>query len=61
VSPTRAATSTGFSAATILDPVADAGILSIENSSEWAELFARDNGEPRSKNALQRGGLQRGG
>ena len=51
MSPTRAATSTRFAAATILNPIADTGI-SIENSSAWAELFARDNCEPRSKNAL---------
>src|SRR6516165_6461555 len=51
VSPTRAATSTRFAAATILNPIANTGI-SIENSSAWAELFARDNCEPRSKNAL---------
>ncbi|MGB7887354.1 MAG: sulfite exporter TauE/SafE family protein, partial [Xanthobacteraceae bacterium] len=53
VSPTRAATSTRFAAATILDPIADTGSISIEDGSAWAELFARDNGEPRSKNALQ--------
>jgi hypothetical protein len=53
VSPTRAATSTRFAAATILNPIADTGSISIENSSAWAELFARDNCEPRSKNALQ--------
>src|ERR1700733_4971148 len=56
VSPTRAATSTRFAAATILDPIADSGSISIENSSACAELFARDNCEPRSKNALQLGG-----
>jgi hypothetical protein len=32
------------------------GSTSIENSSAWAELLARDNCEPRSKNALQLGG-----
>src|SRR5262245_30788576 len=31
-----------------------AGTISIENSSAWAKLFVRDNGEPRSKNALPR-------
>jgi hypothetical protein len=55
VSPTRAATSTRFAAAIILYPVADIGSLSIEDSSAWAELFARDNYERRSKNALQLG------
>jgi hypothetical protein len=40
VSPTRAATSTRFAAATILKPSADTGSISIENSSAWAELFA---------------------
>jgi uncharacterized protein len=39
-----------------LCPVADIGSLSIEDSSAWAELFARDNYERRSKNALQLGG-----
>src|SRR5262249_29018874 len=53
VSPTRAAASTRFAAATILNPIADTGSISIENSSAWAELFARDNCEPRSKNALR--------
>ena len=48
---TRAATSTRFAAATILNPIADSGSLSIKNSSAWAELFAGDNCEPRSKNA----------
>src|SRR5215471_17251477 len=51
-SPTRAATSTRFAAATILNPIADIGSISIENGSAWAELFARDNCEPRNKNAL---------
>ena len=32
------------------------GSTSIESRSAWAELFARDNCEPRSKNALQLGG-----
>jgi hypothetical protein len=31
-----------------------AGTISIENSSAWAKLFLRDNGKPRSKNALPR-------
>src|SRR5262245_22156755 len=31
-----------------------AGTISIENSSAWAKLLVRDNGEPRSKNALPR-------
>src|SRR6516225_145393 len=52
VSPTSASTSTRFAAATILNPIADTGSISIENSSAWTELFARDNCEPRSKNAL---------
>jgi hypothetical protein len=52
VSPTRAATSTRFAAATIFKPIADSGSTSIENSSAWAELFAGDNCEPRSNNAL---------
>src|SRR5205085_6863258 len=38
--------------ATILNPIADTGSISIENSLAWAEPFARDNCEPRSKNAL---------
>jgi hypothetical protein len=29
-----------------------AGTISIENSSAWAELFARDNCDPRRINAL---------
>jgi hypothetical protein len=45
-----------FAAATILNPIADTGSVSIENSSAWAELFARDNREPCRKNALQLGG-----
>ena len=28
--------------------------MSIENSSAWAELFARDNCEPRSKNGREK-------
>jgi hypothetical protein len=56
VSPTRAAASTGFAAAIILNPIAVTASLSIDNSSAWGELFARDNCEPRSKNALQPGG-----
>ena len=40
VSPTRAATSTRFAAATILNPIADTGSISIENSLAWAKLFA---------------------
>jgi hypothetical protein len=48
----RAATSTRFAAATMLNPIAGTGSISIENSLAWAELFARDNCEPRSKNAL---------
>src|SRR6516225_5591960 len=51
VSPTRAATSTRFAAATTLNPIADTGSISIENSSAWAKPFVRDNCEPRSKNA----------
>src|SRR3954465_6646980 len=51
VSPTRAATSTRFAAAAIVNPIADARSISRENSSVWTELFARDNGAPRSKNA----------
>src|SRR5580698_7116083 len=51
VSPTRAATSTRFAAATILNPIADTAGTSIEDSLAWAELFARDNCERRSKNA----------
>src|ERR1700752_2361861 len=46
VSPTRAATSTRFAAATIPNPIADTGSISIEDSSAWAKLFARDNCEP---------------
>src|SRR5215475_2970228 len=53
VSPTRAATSTRFAAATILHRTADTESISTKNSLAWAELFARDNCEPRSKNALQ--------
>ena len=45
-------TFTRFAAATILNPIADTGSISIESSSASAQLFARDNGEPRSKNAL---------
>jgi uncharacterized membrane protein YfcA len=56
VSPTRAATSTRFAAATILNPIADTASISIENSWAQAELFARDNCEPRRKNAPQIGG-----
>src|SRR5262245_65399893 len=56
VSPTRAATSTRFAAATILNPIADTGSLSIEDSLAWTELFARDNYERRSENALRLGG-----
>ena len=41
-----------LAAATILNPIADTGSTSIENSSARAELFARDNCEPRGKNAL---------
>src|SRR6185312_3722378 len=55
VSPTRAATSTRFAAATILNPIADAGSISSKASSACAELFAQDNSEPRRKNALHRG------
>jgi len=55
-SPTRAATSTRFAAATILNPIADTGSIAIENSLAWAEPFARDNCELHSKNALQLGG-----
>src|SRR6185312_3704810 len=55
VSPTRAATSTRFAAATILNPIADAGSISIENSLAWTEPFARDNCQPHSKNALTGG------
>src|SRR5882672_12636681 len=55
VSPTRAATSTRFAAATILNPIADTGSISIENSLAWTELFARDNCGPRSKNVLTGG------
>src|SRR6516162_7996789 len=54
VSPTRAATSTRFAAATISNPIADTGSISIEDSSAWAKLFARDNCEPRSKNGCNR-------
>jgi hypothetical protein len=54
VSPTRAATSTRFAAATIPNPIADTGSISIEDSSAWAKLFARDNCEPRSKNGCNR-------
>src|SRR4051794_19494858 len=54
-SPTRAATSTRFAAATIRNPIADTGSTPIENSSVWTELFARDNGELRSKNAPHHG------
>jgi hypothetical protein len=54
VSPTRAATSTRFAAATISNPIADTGIISIEDSSAWAKLFARDNCEPRGKNGCNR-------
>jgi hypothetical protein len=32
--------------------LADTGSISIEDSSAWAKLFARDNCEPRGKNAL---------
>ena len=39
VSPTRAATSTRFAAATILNPIADSGSTPIKNSLAWAELF----------------------
>jgi uncharacterized protein (DUF1330 family) len=39
-------------AATILNSIAGAESTSIENSSTRAELFVRDNFEPRSKNAL---------
>src|SRR5499427_2209107 len=53
VSPTRAATSTRFAAATILHGIADTGSISIENSSARAELFARDICGPRSKYPLQ--------
>jgi hypothetical protein len=42
-----------FAAATILNPIADPGSTPIKNSLAWAELFPRDNCEPRSKNALQ--------
>jgi hypothetical protein len=51
-SPTRAATSTKFrsSAATIFNPIADSAGKSIRNSSASAELFSRDNCEPRSNN-----------
>ncbi len=52
VSPTSAANSTRFAAATMLNPIADTGSISIVNSSAWAEPFARDNREPRSKNVL---------
>jgi hypothetical protein len=38
------------------NPIADVGSLSIEHGSAWGELFARDNYERRSKNALQLGG-----
>jgi len=41
-----------LAAATILTPIADTGSISIENSLAWVELSARDNCEPRSKNAL---------
>src|SRR5712664_3065598 len=50
----RAATSTRFAAATIPNPIADTGSISIEDSSAWAKLFARDNCEPRSKNGCNR-------
>jgi hypothetical protein len=36
----------------IVCPIADTGSISIENSSAWVELSARDNCGPRSKNAL---------
>src|SRR3954463_14607089 len=54
VSPTSAATSTRFrfSAATILNPIADTASISIKNSSVCAELFARDNCEPRGNNRI---------
>jgi len=48
--PREPATSTRFAAAT--NPIADAVSISIESSSASAQLFARDNCEPRSKNAL---------
>jgi hypothetical protein len=40
----------------LLNPIADPAAYQIENSSAWAKLFARDDYEPRSKNALQLGG-----
>jgi uncharacterized protein (DUF1330 family) len=46
VSPTRAATSTRFAAATILQPIADTGSPAIDASSAGAEPVGRDNGEP---------------
>jgi hypothetical protein len=51
VSPTRAATSTRFAAATIPYSIADPGRLSIEDSSACAKPFARDYRERRSNNA----------
>src|SRR6266851_3347765 len=50
----RLAASTRFAAATIPNPIADTGSISIEDSSAWAKLFARDNCEPRSKNGCNR-------
>jgi len=35
----------------MLKPIADTGSISIETSSVWTELFARDNCELRRKNA----------